>query len=163
MTTLTRLLDLARSHRHLSSDAAIAVAVGVKRQSVFRWRNGGAIEADPLAALIALTNEPESVAVAVQIEQAKSARERAMWQRLARRLAAAAILLTPVLGYASPTKHGVSASSATSVQVDTRLIMRSHDALAGLLLTVRQKFRRFLRLAIRAFRGNPFDHSFAWA
>lgn len=97
MTELNKLLDKAKETRSLSSDAALAASLGLKRQSVFQWRQGGAIGNTQLADLIALANAPESIAIAVHAEQAKSAAERRLWSRLARQLGVAATLAVATL------------------------------------------------------------------
>lgn len=104
MTTLDDLLDSAKRARSISSDAALAVKLGVTKQSLSQWRKGGVITEKHLTALIDLAHADPASAVLVLREQATTAAERHVWGALARQLGVAAVVaLAAILPYRQAT------------------------------------------------------------
>lgn len=95
MHTTQRLLDELKRVYKLPSDYALAKHWGVSTQRVSKYRNG----ADTLGAEIAIRTarelglDPGYVLACMQAERAKRTDERQAWERVAKRMAQAAIFL----------------------------------------------------------------------
>lgn len=79
MDTLNNLLDNARNLCSPSTDAALAVKLGVSKSAVSLWRKGGQITEKHLTALIEFAKADARLAVVVLAEQATTKQERSVW------------------------------------------------------------------------------------
>ena len=98
MSATTKLLDLFRDQRELTSDNAAAIALGVHRATVSGWRQRGT-QAEPhvIAKMAAAINQDAGGWLAlVESERARSDDDRKAWVAVARRLGAAAALFLAV-------------------------------------------------------------------
>lgn len=86
MNTINKLLDTARKACERDSDNAVALSLGVSRNSVSVWRKGGKITDTHLMALIELAHADPALAVKVREEEAGTAAERKAWGALWDRL-----------------------------------------------------------------------------
>lgn len=106
MKSIGELLDDARKAQGISSDAALARAVGVTRGSISNWRSGVSLpDAVACAALAGLTGEPLARVLGIVGEaRAISREEKAVWRKLA---ATAALVILCVVPF------GQNAAAAT--------------------------------------------------
>lgn len=86
MNTINKLLDSARKACDRDSDNAVALSLGVSRNSVSVWRKGGKITDTHLMALIELAHADPALAVKVREEEAGTPAERKAWSALWDRL-----------------------------------------------------------------------------
>ncbi|WP_233492748.1 DUF3693 domain-containing protein [Xanthomonas oryzae] len=124
------MLDNARKACSRDSDNAIAISLGVSRNSVSVWRKGGKITDAHLMALIDLAQADPALAVKVREEEAGSAVERKAWSALWDRLSPVttvvgamvlAVALTPTTMKAKTIEiNGLHESSAHSLYIMSR-------------------------------------------
>ncbi|HDS1082548.1 TPA: hypothetical protein UL936_003271 [Stenotrophomonas maltophilia] len=94
MITLNKILDSARQSCSRDSDAAVAEALKVSRQTVMQWRSGARrITDEHLMAAIELGRLDPALAVLVRQEMAETKAEKKAWSTLWDRLSAAAAVL----------------------------------------------------------------------
>lgn len=98
MITLNKILDSARKSCSRDSDAAVAEALKVSRQTVMQWRSGARrITDEHLMAAIELGRLDPALAVLVRQEMAETKAEKKAWSTLWDRLSAAAAVLVLVV------------------------------------------------------------------
>lgn len=98
MITLNKILDSARKSCSRDSDAAVAEALKVSRQTVMQWRSGARrITDEHLMAAIELGRLDPALAVLVRQEMAETKAEKKAWSALWDRLSAAAAVLVLVV------------------------------------------------------------------
>ncbi|APP74226.1 hypothetical protein BJD12_01960 [Xanthomonas vesicatoria ATCC 35937] len=113
MQSVAELLDAIKERRNLTTDSALAAALGVSRQTVNNWRQGRNTP-DPVACatIAGLTGEPLALVMGIAGEQrAISREEKAVWRKLAATAMTLAIgvsLALPVR--AEAVRHGFEAS-----------------------------------------------------
>jgi transcriptional regulator with XRE-family HTH domain len=118
MSLTTDLLDKYKQTCSIASDNACAVALGVSRQAVSKWRNGeNHPDADIVEKMCEATGEPIARWLPLmEAERARSPSVRKAWLRLAQ-IAAAITLTVGVFGPSSVAHADVGnfAKSADSV------------------------------------------------
>lgn len=131
MTTLQRLLKAAQTATDPATVQGVADRLGVARQTVYTWKRGDLEIADEyLAKLIEIAGADPSDAIAVRQESAKSARERSMWNSVAKRLGIAAAIALCVVGTGENAL--VSSAFAASGYLPMHIMSTGAAALAGL-------------------------------
>jgi hypothetical protein len=90
MHTTTELLDLLKSRAGWASDYRVAKELGIPKQTVSNWRNGVNTFGNPEAIRIAklLNFDPAYVMACANAERSRTEEERAIWERVARAVAA---------------------------------------------------------------------------
>lgn len=148
MPGLDALLDNARKARSLSSDNALAAHFGLHRQAVSKWRNGEAWPSKEHIEALAELAGMDAGEWLLRVDYLRSdGGVRRSYGKLMKRLGIAAIVLTPLLAYASPTKQGASAH----LEVDL-VAPRSIDY-AKWLMAGWHRFCRWLAPHTDAYRG----------
>ena len=139
MEQLNNLLDKIKETRSIASDNALALALGVKRQTVSNWRKGRALpDAVQCATIAGLTGEPLIRIIGIiGEERAISREEKSVW----RRVAASAAALFLVVGAIPLPGH----TSDGHQQPDTGLIPRNP---AGTEYYVSRLIRAWLRWCV---------------
>jgi len=91
----TDFLDAVRAHHRLTSDYQLAKFLGIRQQSISRYRNGQSMMDESMCLKIAaaLELDPGEVLVAIAIEREKRTEVKSAWQRVAKRLATPALVL----------------------------------------------------------------------
>lgn len=125
MITLNKILDSARKSCSRDSDAAVAEALKVSRQTVMQWRSGARrITDEHLMAAIELGRLDPALAVLVRQEMAETKAEKKAWSTLWDRLSAAAAVLmlvvvaAPSVARANPVQiQGLSNSGDSSMYI----------------------------------------------
>lgn len=121
-----RYMDQLKAACGLSSDYALAAALGVSRQAISKYRAGrdtfGNRPAFRCAELLGI--DPAEVIAAVELDRARSEKERAFWLRAAG--AAASILLGVLVG-----SQPAPANASQRVQRLDRLYILPRLALKG--------------------------------
>lgn len=89
--TARELLSYVRAAQAIPSNYALAGVLGVPIKTVQRWNTGANTPDDAMAARLAHLAglDPDTVVAEMQAERANDPTERARWQRIAARLAAA--------------------------------------------------------------------------
>ncbi|HHW4673418.1 MAG TPA: DUF3693 domain-containing protein, partial [Xylella fastidiosa subsp. pauca] len=82
MNTINKLLDKAKEMCNRGSDGALAKKIGVSRQSLHVWRQGGKIKDEHLALLIEIAQADERTFIKVREEEADTATERRIWKSM---------------------------------------------------------------------------------
>ena len=98
-----QILDNAKLACNAHTDSALATALQVTRSAVSSWRVGRAYPDEVVCSRIAALTGMKLGKVLGIVGEARAISSDA--KRVWRQLAAAAILLTPLLSYASPTKQ----------------------------------------------------------
>lgn len=141
MKTVNDLIEAAKRAQELTSDAALARAVGVTRGSISNWKNGVSLP-DPVAcaALAGLTGEPLARVLGIVGEaRAISREEKAVWRRLA---ATVTLLLVAVVPALNPAAAYTDAGATT-------------QAMHYAKWSIRAIALRFIRWMFRLNRGQP--------
>ncbi|WP_407473015.1 DUF3693 domain-containing protein [Xanthomonas campestris] len=131
MQSVAELLDAIKERRNLTTDSALAAALGVSRQTVNNWRQGRNTP-DPVACatIAGLTGEPLALVMGIAGEQrAISREEKAVW----RKLAATAMTLAIGLSLALPVRAEAVAKAfqATPSYTLCEMSMGSHGTPTG--------------------------------
>jgi transcriptional regulator with XRE-family HTH domain len=117
MTTATiELLDAWKAAQGITSDNQAALALGVVRQAISKWRNGQAHPAPPFAARMAkdLGRDELATLAAIEADRAIDGDTKRTWSRLARKRLGVALLALAAVG--APTLPGrvLAASQAVT-------------------------------------------------
>jgi len=112
MHTTTELLDLLSELHAGASDYRLAKLIGVQRTAVSNWRRGVSHFGNPEAIRIAklLNFDPAYVMACANAERSRSDEERAIWERVARAVAANAAGVAVVGAGLSALPSAVQAS-----------------------------------------------------
>lgn len=124
---VAELLDAAKKAQGFETDMALAKALGISRSAVSAWRNGTK-GPDPVqsAALAGYTGIPLAKVLGIVGEaRAISAKEKAVWRRLA---ATATLLAVGVLGSAQERVYAAAQPSSDAAEM---CIMRNYKDLGG--------------------------------
>ncbi len=121
MKTTIQWLDAIKKARGLSSDYAVAKALGVTAQVISHYRNGRRAFDPYTAAKVAelVGVEPMQVIASVEAERARNDEQRAFWRRLA------AAWLLPMCAAAGLATPAPSVQAASVQQVSNLHIMRT--------------------------------------
>src|SRR6266568_1850520 len=160
MQTTVQFLDAVRVRHGLTSDYQLAKFMGMRTQTISRYRNGHTMmdEAMCLKIAAALGVEQGEVLVAIAFEREKRAEVKSAWQRVAQRLAsvAGAVILGLGLG---PSLHNPSGGTIQPA-ADQTTHMRQNYLSPVCILRLRSRARAessFSRRssAIRASSRSP--------
>jgi len=104
MAIVATLLDKAKTRKSLTSDSALATAVGTNRQVISQWRNGDSYPSEDNIAALALMagDDPVQWLVAVKAVRSDGTAGK-YWAALAKRLAATTALLAVMVFPALPS------------------------------------------------------------
>lgn len=103
MSIVATLLDKARSRKGISSDNALATALGTNRQVISQWRHGDSYPSEDNIAVLAgmAGDDPAEWLVAVKAVRSEGPAGKA-WAALAKRMAVSATLLAIMVFPALP-------------------------------------------------------------
>jgi len=116
MSIVATLLDKARSRKNISSDNALAQHLGTNRQVISQWRHGDSYPSeDNIAELAEMAgDDPVQWLVAIKAVRADGKAGKA-WAALAKRLAAAAMVLFLAVGFTLPQRTEASVGSGSNL------------------------------------------------
>jgi hypothetical protein len=105
MAIVATLLDKAKQAKSLTSDSALAAALGTNRQVVSQWRNGDSYPSEDNIAALALMggDDPTQWLVAIKAVRSEGSAGK-YWAALAKRLAATAMTLALGVSFALPAR-----------------------------------------------------------
>lgn len=105
MAIVATLLDKAKHGKSLTSDSALATAIGTNRQVVSQWRNGDSYPSEDNIAALALMagDDPTQWLVAIKAVRSEGSAGK-YWAALAKRLAATTMTLALGVLFALPAR-----------------------------------------------------------
>lgn len=121
MSAITKLLDEAKEKAGIKSDNALAIEIGVKRQTINKYRKGKSETPDVfvLSRLADLTGRSiKEVIALVEIEKEQPEEKRKYWENFYKQLGgvAASILAAVILIMTLPTHNADAATMPLSGQ-----------------------------------------------
>ena len=114
MVNIASLLDKAKVIHSLKSDYKLALFMGVSQTSLIHYRQGKSLPDERvITKLCSLTgDDPDLLMAEIEVQRAKTDEARAIWQSIARRLAAAAAAgIVSASALAGPTLPAANSSN----------------------------------------------------